>query len=308
MKLKYYCVILLVIFTASCKKDLAVNQGVPDFDVTVESNTYKVNDKIQFNFSGTANTISFFTGEIGKDYEFKDGRVVTAGALTASFQSAVSDGSQADQLSVLASTDFNGDYENFQGIKSATWTNIASRFTLGTTATFLASGITDISDLKVEGKPLYIAYKYVTKPQTTNGAARTWMIQNFVLSTNTDIGALTVANMTNVGFHIINEDSATAISRSAVSATRLTMLGNTFTATEDPSLETWAITTAFEVHNFDNGPDRPIAIKGPLDAERVSYTYAYKQPGTYKAYFVTSNHNVFDQIQTVKEVTLTITP
>ncbi len=307
MKLKYYCVILLVIFTASCKKDLAVNKGVPDFDVTVESNTYKVDDKIQFNFSGTASTISFFTGEIGKDYEFKDGRVVTAGALTASFQSAVADGSQANQLSVLASTDFNGNYENFQSIKSAAWTDITSRFTLGTTATFLASGA-DISDLKVEGKPLYLAYKYVTKPQTTNGAARTWMIQKFVLSTNTNIGNLTVSDMTNVGFHIINEDSATAISRSTVSANRLTMLGNTFTATEDPSLETWAITTAFNVHNFDNGPDRPLAIKGPLDAKRVSYTYAYKQPGTYKAYFVASNHNVFDEIQTVKEVTLTITP
>lgn len=308
MKLKYEYLIMLAILFGSCKKDLPVNNGTPDFDVSVKTDTYKVGDKIDFNFTGDANTISFFSGEVGRDYAFKDGRSVTAGALTLSFQTGVTGGTQANQFSVLASTDFNGQYGNFQSVKSATWTDITSRFALGTTATFLASGVKDISDLKVANKPLYLAFKYITRPQTTNGAARTWMLQSFALTTATNIGTLTVADMTNVGFHIVDQDSTVAISKSAVSATRLTMLGNTFTATEDPLLETWAVTTAFDVQNFDNGPDRPLAVKGPLDAKRQTYTYTYTKPGTYKVYFVASNHNVNEQLTTVRDVTITVTP
>lgn len=292
----------------SCNKELLVLNGVPDFNVRLNKNTFRVNEKIDFILEGDAGTISFFSGETGRDYEFRNGRVVEAGDLKLSFQSAVSGGAQANQFSLWASSDFNGQYNNYGSIQNGNWENITDRFVWGTTGTFVASGNQNLSDLKKPGKRLYLAFKYHTKPQAANGAARSWMVQSFSLTTASSIGNLVVADMNNVGFHIIDQDSAQAVSRSSTSATRLTMLGNTFTAAADPELTTWAITAPFEVNNFDNGPDRAVGIKAPLEAPKASYSYSYTTPGTYKAIFIASNHNVYGGHQVAKEITVTITP
>jgi hypothetical protein len=43
-------------------------------------------------------------------------------------------------------------------------------------------------------------------------------------------------------------------------------------------------------------------------AKPAIYTYTYKTPGTYKAYFVASNNSIDETKQMVKEVDVTITP
>lgn len=315
--MKFRLTILLsgFILLCACKKvtDVAVNGGVPSFDVSVASNTYKVGDDVVFNLSGKADVISFFSGELYREYAYKDGRIIDLTNPSIAFTSAVTGGLQNNQLSILVSTNFNGVYNDtlkpaLTDIKAATWTDITSRFTLGNSATFLASGTKSISDLIVADKPLYVAFKYITQPQTINGAARTWMIQNFALTGTSTFGTLTLGDMTNSGFRIIDGNPVNGPTKSSISATRFTLLGNSYTATTDPATECWAISRAFNAGKIDAGPDFPIGIKGVANPTLTSYTYKYTKPGTYKVYFIASNANAYESKSIEKSINITITP
>lgn len=315
MKFKLYILLSSFVVFGACEKvtNVEVNGGLPDFDVTVASTTYKVGDNVVFNLSGKADVISFFSGELYRDYAFKDGRIIDLTIPSVSFTSAVTGGAQNNQLSVLASTNFNGVYNDtlkpaLTDIRAAAWTDITSRFALGTTATFLASGNKSVADLVVAGKPLYIAFKYVTQPQNINGAARTWMIQSFALTGTSAFGTLTLGDMTNSGLRIIDGSPALAPAKSSISATRVTLLGNSYTATSDPSTECWAITRAFNAGKIDAGPDYPVGIKGVANPTLDKYIYKYTKPGNYRVYFIASNANAYESKTVEKYVDITIAP
>ena len=235
--------LLGVLLMTSCDKKLVVLDA-PDFDVTTTAATYKAGQEVLFNFTGNAHVVSFYSGETLKDYDFIAGRVIDvkgAGA-TMEFTSSVQYGVQTNQVTVLASTDFNGDYSTLAKVKAATWLDITGRFKLGTTATFLAAGKIDISDLAVTGKPIYIAFKYVTKPQATNGIVRWWYIQGFAVKSKATLVntasatpiALTLADQNSAGFRIIDQNPAvllpavSAPALSQVTATRITLIGNNY--------------------------------------------------------------------------------
>lgn len=316
MRFKLYILLLVPVALASCHKEVKVDlkEGTPTFDASLAaSNTYKVGTDVVFNLSGKADLISFFSGELYHDYAFKDGRTIDITNPTIAFTSALTGGTQANQLTILSSTDFNGVYNDtlkapLTDIHAATWTDITSRFTLGTTATFVASGTKSISDLIVAGKPLYIAFKYITKPQAVNGAARTWMFQSFVLAGTSSVGTLTLNDLTNAGFRIVDGNAATAPTTSSVVATRITMQGNAFTPANDPQTECWAVSRSLNAGKIDTGPDYPVGIKGVANPTLTSYTYKYAKAGTYKVYFVAANANAYESKQVVKEVDVTITP
>ena len=238
MKFKYYNLLLGVLLMASCNKVIVVD--APNFDVSTEATTYKVGEEIKFTFKGgNVNNIAFYSGETLENYDYKDGRVVSIRDSSASmaFQSSVQLGTQANQVSVLSSTDFNGDYSSLPKVKAATWTDITSRFALGTGTAFLASGTKDIKDLIVTGKPIYFAFKYLTKPQETNGLVRTWYIQLFAITSYAKLdGTITLplTDQTSAGFRIVDENKENAPALSTITATRITLVGNRFQVASDP--------------------------------------------------------------------------
>jgi len=308
MKLSSYLILAGFSLLASCKK-IELTGGTPDFQVTTTGTTFKVGENVKFTITGNPGLISFYSGEVYREYVFKDGRIVTAGPLNLSFTSAVTGGTQSNQLSVLASTDFDGNYTDLSRIQAATWSNITSRFALGTTATFLASGVNDISDLRVPGKPLYIAYKYLTNPQTVGGVARSWMIQAFSFTSTTALGSLTIGDLSNSGFQIIQQIKDTSTTpRSSLTASRLTLLGNTFSTGNDPQHEIWGISKRFNPSEIDIGPDRPVPVKGNSDAKVESFTYKFTKAGTYKVTFVGANINVNDSREVIQQLEITIIP
>lgn len=225
--------LLGVLLMASCDKEIQV-ADVPDFDVTTEASSYKAGQAVKFNIKGgDANMIYFYPGETLKSYDSKDGRVidVSGSGVTMQFSSSVQVGSQANQLSVWYSTDFNGDYSSLAKVKAATWKDITSRFPLGTSTTFVNTTAKDISDLMVPGKPIYIAFKYLTKPQATNGLARQWFIQTFAINSTQKLDntiTLTIADQAGAGFRIVDENAEHAPARSSVTSTRLTLYGNEY--------------------------------------------------------------------------------
>jgi hypothetical protein len=229
--------LLGMLLMVSCSEVIDID--TPVFDVTTEATTYTVGQPVKFLFTGgDAQIISFYSGEALKDYNYKDGRVVNVAgdSIRMSFQSSVQLGTQTNQVSVLASTNFNGDYSSLASVKAATWTDITSRFALGTSATFLASGTKDITDLIVPGKPIYIAYKYLTKPQATNGLVRTWYIQLFTLACKTKLNetvSLALTDQPNAGFRIVDENKENAPALSLITSTRVTLVGNKYKIATD---------------------------------------------------------------------------
>lgn len=271
MKLKIYSIVAVALFMASCEKPI-LEAEAPVFDVTTEKTTYKAGELIKFNISGgEAQTISFYSGELRKDYASSTGRVVdvAGGGASLSFTSSVQLGTQANQVSILASTNFSGDYSSLAKVKAATWIDITNRFVLGTSATLLASGNKDITDLLVTGKPIYIAFRYNTKAQATNGITRQWFIQSFTLNSNKLLEnslSLTIADQALAGFRIVDDLKDKAPALSSVTATRLTLQGNTY------------LTAALPQFNPDNpifDPKNP--IYNPQDP-------AYQPSAVYKPF------------------------
>jgi hypothetical protein len=234
MKFKYYILLSGLFMLASCETEIET----PDFQVSTASPVYHVGENIIFNMEGHADMIAFYSGEPLNAYEFKDGRVIDVAGqgATLQFTSAVTGGTQADQLTFLASTDFDGNYDNLASVQAATWIDITDRFNIGTTATFASSTTQDISDLLVPGKPIYFAYRYLTRPQETNGLARTWMIQGFLLKSKVmfNDAEVTIVDQAHAGFRIVDQEPENAPSRSTVTTSRISLLGNIYKDPADP--------------------------------------------------------------------------
>ena len=367
MKLRYYSMVAGLLLSASCSKELAVSSA-PDFEVTVDKATHQVGEEVFFNIKGgEADEISFYSGETNKQYAYKDGRTIdiSAAPLTLEFQNSVQLGAQANQLTIMYSTDFNGDYSNVAAIKKATWIDITSKWPLATNATFVpavpalpaSQDISrDITDLKVPGKPLYIGFKYLTKPQATNGVARQWFIQAFALKSKVQYDGtspIVLANQAAAGFRIIDDNKDNdARALSLVTTSRVTLQGNLYrhaglaiynpddpmydpknpiydprdalfqpntvfpkyvpfdpaSPYNDPEVEQWAVSRAFNVDNVTIEADFPESIKNYTNQPLKQHKYVYTKPGTYKVVFVAANRTIDDAKTVVKEVTVTIVP
>ena len=294
----------------SCQKNLPVD-GLENFNVTTDSVSYKAGTSVRFAFQGgEAQDISFYSGETLKDYDFKDGHIVDVTGQTAvlAFSTAVNLGTQLNQLYVMASTDFKGDYSSMTAVKAATWTDITARFKYGTTTTFLATSA-DVTDLMVAGKPLYIAFKYITKPQGVNGVARQWSIQSLTLTSGKKLNntvALTLSDEPSAGFQLVDQSATTAPALSAITTAKIVLQGNNYTTANDPTSENWAISTGINIDKVNLGPDLSTALKGMTAAALKEYRYVYATPGTYKAVFTSSNNSINETKQTSKTINLTI--
>jgi hypothetical protein len=152
------------------------------------------------------------------------------------FSSAVTGGEQEDQISLLASTDFDGSFEDLESVKSATWVEITDRFELGESNTFTSSTLQDVSDLLVPEGPLFFAFKYITRPQAIHGLAKNWMIQGFTLKSQQLFNGdpITITDQANAGFRIVDQEPVNAPSLSTITTSRVSLLGNIYKDPNDP--------------------------------------------------------------------------
>ena len=278
----------------ACKQEVEVE--TPDFKVDFEKRTYKVGEPVTFKFSGEPGLITFYSGQLLNDYAFNEGRIVPAGKITMGMTVSKPYAAPYDQISILASTDFNGKY-NIDDIKAATWQDITSRFTIpmAVTSGYIPAGNPDISDLMVDGKPLYVVIRFVELP--THTSRSNWLFQQLRISTTTVLGSEILLDQT--GFRIvISADKNSGRSSIATSGT-ITLRGNntgTRVLTED-----WCISGPITSAPIDKGPDRPIVVKNNSDPVMNEFTYEYSTPGTYKVYFKAFNANLYGAKEVLKE-------
>lgn len=319
MKLIYQKLFLVLFILSGCSKFDEV--AVPDFEVSTTSSTFKKGVPVEFTFTGNPQLISIYTGETGKDYAYKDGRVMDVNSLNLSFNSAVTTGGtgnpQTGMFSLLVSTDFNGDYSNIASVENATWTDVTSRLskkeaaTSGTSSAATPVGGMVLTDLRVPGKPFFIAFKYNIREQSIHGIWRTWVFQAFSLTATGAAGMQVLGSMTTTAFRVVQKNPE-IISRTGATTTALTLqhadLALDPAAAEIPT-QNWLITQGFtNTNKIDYGPDLAIPIQGGTNGvDKKNYSYTFANAGNYKVYFVAANENTKDRKEVVRSLDLTIT-
>ncbi|WP_026904197.1 DUF5017 domain-containing protein [Pedobacter glucosidilyticus] len=110
-----------------------------------------------------------------------------------SFSSSVRFGKQENQLSVLVSTDFNGEYTE-ESVKKASWVSIANDIKLATSEEIVQSGEIDLQAIVKGKKTYYIAFKY-TGNESTEGkpTQRTWTVNQVKIGSQ-DLTSFNIVN------------------------------------------------------------------------------------------------------------------
>lgn len=193
---------IVALFSACDNNDEIIT---PDFGVTADKVVLRVGDTIQFNFTGKADVLTFYSGELGSNYAAKD-RLSSEGIVKLAFQSAMQQGpippaASLDSFSLLISTDLSG--YDAESISRATWTDITARNTRwpnSLSTTYTSSDAIDISDFSSANK-INIAFKYVGNPNPTF-AQRKWQIKDLTLNNTLADGTSTplFSNFANVGW------------------------------------------------------------------------------------------------------------
>lgn len=278
---------------ASCSKTLQVDPV--SFEVTTASTNYNPGDNVDFIFRGQPDMITFYSGESGHNYEYRD-RTIADGKPQMQFDYFGHYGPQNNTLHLLISKDFDGTYDA-ASIENATWTDISDEVTFGLNST-LPSGVIDLSPYVEEGKIFYFAFKYIGSHESTQ---KTWTITNFKIDLQLDDGSVApVANMVTAGWSAVNIKNDDKVWK--ISATQLQMAGG---GGGTPDNEDWLITSPLNPNKVS--PDRGVAIKN-ITNNLPDYSYVYAAPGSYNPVFVAVNATRDGEKSAVKQMKITIAP
>lgn len=288
----------------SCSKDRMLEE--PIFDVKTAATTYKAGDRVEFNFSGNPDIISFYSGEIGNDFEHIKGRLMPALAKTSFYTSKLSTG-QPDQLEVLVSSDFNGKY-TLDDVQAATWQPITSSFNYATGTIEVFSNELVISNFVPKKDNIYVGFRYRTKPraQAGNLLGSRWRITNLSFLLTSDASTDQKALAPNSFMNAVTSSNYET-NRVRITSAYIEFNGNATNTAE--STEGWLITNPVMYNGFvDYGPDKSKQIKTVGTPSIGSFSHIYNTPGLYKVVFTGANADVNGSKLVKRTLTLNITP
>ena len=317
--MKYVLIILGLLSMLSCKKELEVDEVT--FDVNVDKTTIALKDTSKFTFEGNADLVTFWSGEIGKRYEYRD-RIEAEGTPILSFRSKKYH-NQDNTLKLLVSKNFMGLSStdvalNKTNIANATWEDISSRAVLptGTNQSLTSSGNVDLSDYSKEGSPIYFAFKYTG---TVISSLQRWEIDSYTLRNNLADGtSYTISNFNGYnspyanygvqtfspGFSFITTNNTPVWFNSTIN----NVAGIVF-RTDATGLTTacdaWAIIGPINLKKVT--PDAGTAIKAISQSTKdLKLNYIYPAKGTFPATFIATKANAGMQNVTTKTLTINV--
>lgn len=304
---------IALLATGGCEEDY-VNSF--EFGISTPATTYEAGEPVTFEFTGNPDFISFYSGETGKRYEYA-GRASEAGTPTLQFTSQRANGSQEGSLQLMISQDFPGVTagtdpvaiaNTITNIGSSTWSNITDRAILSSGSS-TASGSIDLSDFAQNGKPVFIAFKYLAVPGSVQNK---WTISNLaVKNTLADGTVYTLANttsaaITNYGvavtfspgwvFYKITNNYGWGLSSNNLIITGATNAGGA-------TAEAWALMGPVDLTKVT--PDTGLPVKG-IETRLNSFSYSYPGAGTFTATFVGATNNAYGKKEIVKQIQITI--
>ncbi|MDR6782151.1 hypothetical protein ABIE26_001360 [Pedobacter africanus] len=290
---------IVCIFLSSCQKTYEL-AAPDDFSVELEKSSYKVGESVRFIIKGKPENLVFWSGEVGRKYEFRTRTVVEGNAISLNFKTFAQFGLTPIDQSVIKlyiSTDFNGKYDA-TNVKAATWEDITSKAVLSSGLDQTPSGLIDLSSFAARNKNMALALVYKTTVIKPEAQQNRWVIRSFDLKSTNQQGEETVlANMANAGWTAFNF-SGPATNWSISSAQLLTVRNNT--ELDDD----WVVTKQFNPNSAT--PDVGEPIKN-ISQKLTDYTRVYNKAGVYKITFVATNANLERSATVVKEIELNIT-
>jgi hypothetical protein len=328
---------VLVLLSLSCTKDFQA--GNVDFDVKIVNTsklaavTFKAGDTVSFIFNGNPDRISFFSGEKGRRYEYRNRVSDTSTNVQLYFSTALNTPAASGSLSLLVSTDFKGYTQNNAidsiNIPLATWTDISSRAAFATNATTVNAGPVKLADYAAAGKPVYLAFKYLANSGVTQSK---WTVSNigvrhitndttYVIDSSAFILPVTFPSWTiSPGWGAVNVSNPALKFSPTVSAQTATafVVGGNGTAATAEKTENWIVTGPLNLSRVL--PDAGVPVKDMTsNAATTSYAgintttpafanYAYRfmRPGIYNITFLASNDNTNGQNVVAKTYTITV--
>lgn len=299
--------VLSLLFSACTETEI---QAPDDFEVSVAKATYKLSDSVRFNLSGVPDNIIFYSGEPLREYDKRDFFSSDEGTLTLQFNSQTRAGATLPRnISVLISTDFNGQYDE-ENVKAASWTDITSRAKMPSNTASnsdVVSGEINLDDLKVNGRPMYLAFRYVSE-NAAGTAQRYWnMGRMFLINKVPGNGEFEITSTIEKGFFKVLEfqgaDNKWTINTGTASSHRLVHTANTIN--EEPD-DDWIISRGFEVFQTLGNKKNAVNVKSITTSSPKTFSWLYSAPGTYKATFIAQNTNSDVQKEVVKEVWVTL--
>ena len=297
-------IIMIAFVFASCSKSLSVD--TPELNVSLtnarstvaDTLVYKLGDTCKFALSGYVGNIAFYPGTVGFEYKNRE-RVTAEGTPRLQFTSYLQWGSQVNTLKILATS--NLDKVDSATVVNAAWTDITSRATLSTGTDNTPSGIINLADVAVAGKPLYIAFKYTG---TTGSVQHTWTFKNLTITNLLPTGnAITVADLNTVAFTSYGNVWSPASSKWLATTAQLQIVGGAATAPDNTS---WAVSKALKLNEI--APDISISLKSIGTANITSYNYKYATVGTYTASILAFNNSADESSAILKEFFIKIIP
>lgn len=343
MKKIMYAVLGMVLF-ASCNKEesseiVLEEKKAPQFEVTTEKITYMVGEQVTFNIEGDAGVLDFWSGEIGNDYDYKIvNRFLPAPddiLLQFRIRHQYKTSRVYGTLQVLVSTDFDGDRLSFDEVDAATWTDITDRFddfnedALTWTGpppppgTNLVPSPINITDLREEGKPMYIALKYIYDGPGTAGS---WgLIDQIVVEAVAEDGTVLLSGPLSSDFPAYgavspDKNPIRSLNRyydpeGLYPTSNLLVIQSNANATvggvqyfANSYTEEYFVSVPYNVGPQDLGPDQPVTVTRLNRPTISSLTHEYSTPGMYKVRFVGTDPSLKENNQTIRELEIIIVP
>ena len=277
----------------SCKKGV---ENV-NFDINYEQKTYAVGEPIKFNVTGGAELITFYSGEVGREYKYRE-RFQVDGKASLEFTSSKLYAPLDAPISLLVSTNFNGTYD-VESLQKATWTDISDRTTFSATGGVdVNSGIIDLSDFQQPNVPVYVAFRY-NNPGVAYYAAQ-YVMKNFLIVNKINDGSTaTVETSTSLDWGPI---SVTGVRAWAYSTTQVSFWGGT--ANTEPN-EDWLVSKPLLLDRVQRSLG--VNVKNNPTSKLATYEFAgFSKPGTYTVTFEGINSNVDKIKKEIKEFTITV--
>ncbi len=271
---KIFIPLFIILIYSSCKKESVVDLGA--FKVIMTKAPLKVGDTAFFAIEGNPDFITFYSGERGRNFDYRN-RIIAENSMPQLTFTSFGQGLSAqfsNSIALLVSSNYNGDSST---VNSATWSDITNRAILSTGATGTSSGTIDLSDFR-KFDSVYIAFRYRVSTSATL-AQPTWTIQSFNINT-VSLPDSTVYSLRSIGtLGWQTRDIANPANAWQVSSTQLRLSGGAANSSQN---EDWVIA---KVGLKSVNPDFGVPVKNI--SERVkSYFYRYTRAGKYKISFV----------------------
>ena len=314
---KYMLLTVVLLMSLTACREQFEDVDTVSFDVTTESVVCKVGQPVQFLMQGNPDMITFYSGEIGNEYAYKDQDRMQPVDMGYSFSSNRKHGPNPVLCPLSYSTDFSGEY-TAEAVQAATWVDISDRFVFipankDNSETF--SEMANISDIfPDEQTPVYFNYHYVC---VANKAERCsdWLIYSPTVYGLTGTSEIEMYDLVDMNWRTVyneptwlREDGTYDTKLNDANANngkRLRMICTDQYPNCDR--EMWFVSgPIFKMASLNNGPDFGTPIKGVANPAMASYSYAYREPGEYTVTFVAANVNVYDRKERVVELKVKI--